>query len=99
MEVYVRQAIDDLIAKLSVEPSAVEFVEVRTLTWPDASLGCPRPGMKYRQIPVDGYRIILRVDGQDYSYHGDGRRGPFYCAQPVIPEGNSPRSPGKDPDV
>jgi hypothetical protein len=99
LKAFAQQAIADLAARLSVEPAVVVIVETRAVTWPDSSLGCPVPGMKFRQIPVDGYRILLRVGGRDFSYHGDGRRGPFYCAEPIVPEPDAPRPPGGEPDV
>jgi len=95
---FARRAIADLADRLSVEVTAVELVKSEAVVWPDASLGCPLPGMKYRQVPKDGYRILLRAGGRIYSYHGDGRRGPFYCARSVIPEGNSPLPPRMNPD-
>lgn len=84
MKVLVEMAVADLAARLSLDQSAVEVVSVEELTWPDPSLGCPQPGMKYQQIPVDGYRIRLRVAGQTYAYHGGGNRPrPFLCQRPA----------------
>jgi hypothetical protein len=80
----IEAAAADLVGRLSVDKSRVEVVKVEAVTWPNPSLGCPHQGMEYRQIPVDGYRIVLRVAGREYSYHGDGRRGPFYCPQPAL---------------
>jgi len=97
MQGFVSQAIADLAARLSIEPSAVKLVETRAVSWPDASLGCPRPDMKYKQVPVDGYRILLRVNGREYAYHGDGRRGPFYCPEPTPPGKDKGRPLDRDP--
>jgi hypothetical protein len=93
MNPLIEVAAADLTGRLSVDKSQVEVVTVEAVTWPNPSLGCPHPGMKYRQIPVDGYRIVLRVAGREYSYHGDGRRGPFYCPQPPS------QPPPTDPQV
>jgi hypothetical protein len=49
--------------------------------WRDGSLGCPQPGMMYTQALVDGFRIVLRVKGQEVSYHGPGKP-PFRCDNP-----------------
>lgn len=36
-------------------------------------------GMKYKQVPVDGYLIRLAYEGQVFNYHGSGSCGPFLC--------------------
>jgi hypothetical protein len=69
----------DLAKRRGVAVDAIEVVEVRSVTWPDPSLGCPQPGMAYKQVPVDGVLIRLRVDGTIFDYHGGGGRAPFLC--------------------
>jgi hypothetical protein len=81
----------DLAKRRGVALDAIEVVEARSVTWPDPSLGCPQPGMAYRQVPVDGVLIRLRVDGLIFNYHGGGGRLPFLCEQPA--EGNVPLPP------
>lgn len=53
------------------------------VTWRDGSLGCPQPGMRYKQVLVNGYRIVLRHGGSEYPYHGAGARPPFLCERPA----------------
>ena len=72
-------ALTDLAARLDVDPSEIEVVSVEEVTWPDGSLGCPKPGMSYTQALVDGQLIILAVDGREYEYHSGRGREPFYC--------------------
>jgi hypothetical protein len=69
----------DLARRQSVAIDAIELVEVRTVIWPDGGLGCPRPGMVYLQVLVDGLLIRLRLGGQAFDYHGDGIKPPFLC--------------------
>jgi hypothetical protein len=38
------------------------------VTWTDGSLGCPEPGGMYTQALVDGYQVVVEVDGQEYDY-------------------------------
>ena len=47
----------------------VERVEVRS--WPDRSLGCPKPGVGYAQVITPGYLIVVQVRGQRLEYHTD----------------------------
>ena len=75
----VQQAINDLAERESIAPDDIELVRFEAVTWPDASLGCPRPGMRYRQVPQDGARIVLRFGSRERVYHSGGSRPPFLC--------------------
>jgi hypothetical protein len=75
----------DLAKRLSISPDQINVVEVREVTWRDGSIGCPRPGMLYKQVLVNGSLIILEAKGVRYEYHSGGGRDPFYCAQPEPP--------------
>ena len=80
----VAQAREDLAKRLSLEPDAVAFVKLKEVVWPDRSLGCPRPGMVYPQVPQDGVLIVLRAAGRSYAVP----RGLRSRAVPVLePEG------------
>jgi hypothetical protein len=87
----VSTAVADLAARLAIDQSQIQLVLFEAVTWPDPSLGCPQPGMRYRQIPVDGYRILLRAADRLYAYHGGDQRGPFYCEHPAL----HPAEPGE----
>jgi hypothetical protein len=69
----------DLAQHLSISVSKISVLEAKEVVWPDSSLGCPQPGMKYKQVPEDGALIRLQVDGVDYNYHTGGSRGLFLC--------------------
>ena len=60
------------VPELEVKPSAL-----RRTTWPDASLGCPRPGEVYAQVATEGFVIELQVAETRYSYHTDQQRVVF----------------------
>ena len=81
----VAEARADLARRLSLAPDAVAFVKLEEVVWPDRSLGCPRPGMEYPQVPQDGVRIVLRAAGRSYDYHGGAGRPPFLCTNPKAP--------------
>lgn len=76
------QAIADLANKADADPADIEVVANDQVTWRDGSLGCPEPGMMYTQALVDGYRIVLRVSGTDFFYHGQLAKPPFRCDDP-----------------
>ncbi|WP_130385175.1 hypothetical protein [Kribbella sp. VKM Ac-2569] len=81
----VDQAKADLTKRLGVDAAQVTVVSSEDVTWPDGSLGCPEPGMRYTQALVPGNRTVLEVGGQQYNYHSGGHRPPFLCEQPQPP--------------
>jgi hypothetical protein len=85
----------DLAQRRSVAIDSIAVVEVRSVTWPDAGVGCPQPGMVYKQVPVDGLLIRLSVSGSTFNYHGGGRKPPFLCEQGAQDKRPAP-PPGAD---
>lgn len=77
----IQSAKEDLAQRLSIKPDQIEVIEARLVVWPDASMGCPQPGMRYKQVPYDGALIRLRAEGRVYEYHSGGARGLFLCEQ------------------
>jgi len=49
----------------------IEVVEVKSYKWTDVSLGCPSPNETYAQQEVDGYRIVLSANDQQFIFHTD----------------------------
>jgi len=73
------QAIEDLSGRLALPAERIEFLELKSVLWPDGGLGCPRPGMAYLQVQQEGYLIRLRAGKREFDYHGGASRGPFLC--------------------
>lgn len=92
MESLIEKAKEDLAQRLSIEIAEIRLVEARDVVWPDSSLGCPQPGMKYRQVPEDGALIVLQAQGVEFEYHSGGSRGLFLCEKVFS-------SPEKPPQV
>lgn len=78
-------AAEDLADRLGVAVDVVEVTRVEEVTWRDASLGCPQPGMAYAQVLTNGTLVVLEVDGTTYEYHAGGPRAPFLCENPQAP--------------
>ena len=78
----VERAKADLSQRRAVAIESITVVEVRSVTWPNPGLGCPQPGMAYKQVPVDGLLIRLESGGQMFNYHSGGSKAPFLCEQP-----------------
>jgi hypothetical protein len=78
-------AVTDLAKRLSIDPADITVVSAEEVTWSDSSLGCPKPGMMYAQVLVEGSRIVLEANGTRYEYHAAGGKPPFYCDTPKPP--------------
>lgn len=78
----VEQAIADLAGRLNIDAGEIEVVSIEEVTWPDAALGCPQPGMVYAQMLQDGVRIMLGAGGTEYDYHSSADGPPFLCENP-----------------
>ena len=81
LQKLIDKAKTDLAQRTGVPVEEITLYEFHLMTWPDASLGCPQPGMAYAQVTQDGYLIMLQAGLGIYNYHGGGYpdRGPFLC--------------------
>jgi len=70
---------DDVIRRSGVDPGTLKLVRDEAVTWRDGSLGCPRPGEVYPQMPVPGYWIVFSTAGRDYDYRIDETGGFRLC--------------------
>jgi hypothetical protein len=61
----------DLASRLGTTAAAIHLVSIEEVTWPNAALGCPEPGMDYAQEPVPGFCIIVQAGGPIHEYHTD----------------------------
>jgi hypothetical protein len=88
---FVDQAKADLAQRQGAEIASIAVIEARSVTWPDPGLGCPQPGMAYKQVPVDGLLIRLSLGGKTFSYHSGNGKPPFLCEQPAANPAAPPR--------
>src|SRR5215207_3159112 len=88
----IEKAKADLAGRLSISVDEINLIEATSVVWPDASLGCPQPGMAYIQVPEDGLLIRLQAGDQIYPYHSGGFREPFLC-EAIF------KDPGKPPQI
>lgn len=72
----------DAAAGLGVDPSALKIVAAEARTYGDSSLGCPRPGEMYTQAVVDGYQVIVEVNGTQIDYRGSEPGRFRICEEP-----------------
>ncbi len=67
----VARAKEDLARRAGLAAENIAVKEVQRVTWPDASLGCPRKGGLYAQVLTPGYRLLLSDGTTDFEYHTD----------------------------
>jgi len=78
-EKLIEAAVQDLLGRIKLAAADVKVKSIEAVDWPDASLGCPQPGMVYAQVITPGYKITLTAGGKDYVYHA-GRGIVVYCS-------------------
>jgi hypothetical protein len=64
----------DLASRLGVSEREILFLSGEGKTWPDASLGCPEPGVMYTQAQVRGWVLTFGYRQRIYTYHTDLNR-------------------------
>jgi hypothetical protein len=69
----------NLSQKLKISIDQVVVVSIKQITWQDASLGCPKPGIDYIRVETPGYTIMLEAGGQTYNYHTDESKRVILC--------------------
>lgn len=62
-------------AELGVEIGSTRIVRVESRQFPDASLGCPAPGMLYAQVITPGNQVIVEADGRRFDVRVAGATG------------------------
>ena len=65
----------DLAGRKGIVADDIVAHAVESVTWPDSCLGLRVSGVFCAQVPTSGYRIILKVEGEDgpetYEYRAD----------------------------
>jgi len=83
-------AVTHLAAELGISPQQVTVLSSKAVEWPDASLGCPQPGMMYAQVVTPGYWFLLQAEGQEYKVHTDQTGQRAVICQPASGDLDSP---------
>jgi hypothetical protein len=64
---------------LDVAPEEITSVKIIPRVWPDAALGCPRPGEVYAQVLTPGYLVEIELEGERHEFHADERDNVVRC--------------------
>jgi putative hemolysin len=60
-----------LVKKLNVKASEIKLVSIAPVSWPDSCLGLPGPDEMCAEMITGGYRVVLSVNGQNYTFRTD----------------------------
>jgi hypothetical protein len=82
----------ELAKRLNEVDEAIDLIDVEAVEWPDAAMGCPKPGEMVAQVVTPGYRIRLRVRDQVYQVHVS-KRGQVRFCPPLEEEGETMEIP------
>jgi hypothetical protein len=95
------EIIADLIMQTGAERGEIKVVRAEAVVWNDGSLGCPKPGEVYIQILMNGYWVIVQVEGVEYDYRVSDSGHFKLCEGENMPPVNSPDSgePDQNPLV
>lgn len=75
----VQLAKESLARKFKISVDQIFLSSVDAMNWPDASLGCPQPGILYAQVMTPGFQIMLEAIGQAFTYHTDTTERVILC--------------------
>ena len=56
-----QKAIQAIESKFQISANTIKDVRVKTVDWPDSSLGCPQENQLYAQVITQGYLISLTL--------------------------------------
>jgi len=74
-----------LCQALAADPAELKLQSIQPCTWPDTSLGLPRPGVVYTPVVTQGYRLRIQRGPDVLTFH-PAVQGPPVCAALVPPE-------------
>jgi hypothetical protein len=96
---FAGRSVDDIVNlaksnaadRAGVTVDQVDVVGVRSVEWPDASLGCASatPHLTYAQVVTPGYIVQLDAAGTPMTYHTDTGLRAIPCEAPPAPSTDS----------
>jgi hypothetical protein len=81
----VYSALSDLSTRLGTN---LALSDLAAWSWsqqnfPDSSLGCPRPGLRYNQVVTNGFQVLLTYNGVVYDYRVTADAATVFLCSPT----------------
>jgi hypothetical protein len=92
------QIIADLLKRTHAEQDEIQVTKAEEVVWNDGALGCPQPGEFYIQVLINGYWVVLEVDGIAYDYRV-ADKGSFRLCEGSSGLPRLPGTPGSEPGL
>ena len=90
----------DLIERNGALQNEIVVVRAEAVVWNDGALGCPKAGEFYIQMLINGYWVVLEVEGVEYDYRVSDKGNFTLCegrgGLPISPPENSGMDPAPD---
>lgn len=88
LQSLIDKAKKDLARRLSISTDEIVLLQAKSVSWPDASLDCPRPGQFYPTGRVPGFQIWLALERTEYIYNMDFNGTAILCPElnPSVPD-------------
>ena len=67
-EEILKEIIADLVERAGAVREDIQLISAEAVVWNDGALGCPKPGEFYFQMLINGYWVVLEVEGVEYDY-------------------------------
>ena len=81
-----------LVDSLAIPYAGHALITFEPVEWPDAGLGCPKPGMMYAQVVTPGFRLVFEYEGRQYEYHTDQDDSTVVGCEVTSPSASAPDS-------
>ena len=76
-----RAVVADAAKRFKVAQNTVVLASAEQVTWSNAALGCPEPGLMYTQMLVPGYRVVAKTREGNLTYHTDNSGNVRSCLE------------------
>ena len=68
----------DALRRLDASEETLALISLVSVSWPDASVGCPKPNADYDMRITPGYRLVFRA-GEDTAIYHTSARDVVFC--------------------
>lgn len=72
-----------LSRELGISEQEIDLQRLEPRTWPDASMGCRKPGALAATVVTEGHAVTLKAHGREYRVHVSDNAA-VLCDQPAV---------------